>query len=302
MSQQRKSNRSLSRNSKAPVGSVQCIVCELFFISEHDKLVECDRCEKWVCLACSNLNPSQYDAIDDQLIWYCLSCRKPAIQAVRKDQSIEDRCNIFFEKIRDEFMSKLDKIETQVASLTSSQETLSSKLAACETKANPENHTGTNFIPKNAPPLNDDSIIKELQIREERKRNVIIYNLEEPATNLKEERKQVEEITTLCDDSLLKHTFKDVVRLGKKKEDKPRPLKFTLVSSDDKRIFFRNLKNLKDNVKFGSISVNHDLTNLEREQEKKLYEEAKKLTVDSQGEAKYKVRGPPWDRTIVKMK
>ena len=45
--------------------------------------------------------------------------------------------------------------------------------------------------------------------------------------------------------------------------------------------------------------VGNDLTPTERDRERKLYEEAKELQVNSQGKAQFRVRGPPWNRKIV---
>ena len=50
------------------------------------------------------------------------------------------------------------------------------------------------------------------------------------------------------------------------------------------------------------MSVQHDLTALEREQEKKLREEAKRLSDESNGKDLYHVRGPHWDKIIMKIR
>ncbi len=51
------------------------------------------------------------------------------------------------------------------------------------------------------------------------------------------------------------------------------------------------------------ISVHHDLTKNQREDEKKLREQAKKMeSEDESGEYNYRIRGTPWARRIVKMK
>ena len=44
------------------------------------------------------------------------------------------------------------------------------------------------------------------------------------------------------------------------------------------------------------------MTKEEREQNKKLLTEAKKLQDEDQGNWTYKVRGPPWDLKIVKLR
>ena len=119
----------------------------------------------------------------------------------------------------------------------------------------------------------DEAIIKEVQIRDERKYNAILFNVKELQTNLKEERKQydrnsVNDILDICDDTLGHDSFANLIRLGKKQEGKARPIKITFNTMDFKRQFFRNLGNLSSevNVDYKDASIQHDLTALEREQ------------------------------------
>ena len=58
-----------------------------------------------------------------------------------------------------------------------------------------------------------------------------------------------------------------------------------------------------DDDSFKSVRMSHDLTQQEREHSKNLYMEAKRRErEDPSGGCKYKVRGPPWDMRIVKIK
>ena len=58
---------------------------------------------------------------------------------------------------------------------------------------------------------------------------------------------------------------------------------------------------LKDMQKYQGINVSNDLTKTERGNEKRLWEEAKKMNEnDASGDFTYKVRGPPWARKLVK--
>ena len=289
-------------NSHSKSDSVECVVCSKYFVNKHDKLIECDRCEKWVCLPCSNLTSEQYDAIDDNLIWFCRHCRKPAIQAVKTDQSIEEKCNKFLAMFKSEINEKMSDIQKKVSSIESSQKSMENQLSVLNENDNPH-------LKSKGHTMGDEAIIKEVQIREERKCNAILYNVREPETNLKDERKTIDtnvvnEIIELCDEDIGKNSFTNLVRLGKKEPDRIRPIRITFNNTDVKRQFFRNLGNLKSekNENYKEVSVNHDLTVLEREKEKQLYEEAKQLNRESNGKEKYRVRGPPWDRIIIKLR
>ena len=71
-------------------------------------------------------------------------------------------------------------------------------------------------------------------------------------------------------------------------------------STESKRELFRNIKKLK-NEDLGNIRISNDLTKAERDQEKTLKEEAIRKSNSESGEFIYRVRGPPWNRKIVKL-
>ncbi|VDI66055.1 Hypothetical predicted protein [Mytilus galloprovincialis] len=101
--------------------------------------------------------------------------------------------------------------------------------------------------------------------------------------------------------------IKNVVRIGKREEnaEKPRPMKVTLENVDIKKKLMKNLTKLKavdKESKFGNISVTHDMTKTEREQNKaKLTEAKQKNENDKSGKHLYIVRGPPWARKIIRV-
>ena len=59
------------------------------------------------------------------------------------------------------------------------------------------------------------------------------------------------------------------------------------------------LKNADSVLK--EVQANHDLTKTQRENDKKLRDEAK-LKEEQSGEFYFKVRGPPWDRKIIQIR
>ena len=71
---------------------------------------------------------SQYDAIDDNLIWFCRNCRKPALHAINIYQSIEEKCNLFLELFRCEINEKMSKIEMKVTDIESNQTSMANQL------------------------------------------------------------------------------------------------------------------------------------------------------------------------------
>ena len=151
------------------------------------------------------------------------------------------------------------------------------------------------------------SVTAELKDREERKKNLILHNVPEPDTNVKTERIKADKefFLKMCNKTLgaeiKMEDIKRTERFGEKNQEKPRPLWFSLSSENAKRSVFSKLAKLQDS-EYDSISINHDMTKIEREQKNKLTEEAKQLEKsDKEGKFRYRVRGPPWDMKIVKI-
>ena len=148
----------------------------------------------------------------------------------------------------------------------------------------------------------------ESKDREKRLNNVIIFNLPESTSQLKTTRQQhdKENFLEMCTE--INNNFSDIDvtetrRLGEAKENAtgPRPVLITLTHIDKKRTLLRRFHHIRENDKFKNIKIYHDKTKQEREESKKLYEEAKRQeAADKSGEYLYRVRGPPWERKIRK--
>lgn len=77
-----------------------------------------------------------------------------------------------------------------------------------------------------------------------------------------------------------------------------------LVSFSDlecKKALFRNVGKLRDaEESYRKVSITHDMTVKEREENKILLDQAKSK-IDKTGRFKYVVKGPPWARKIHKV-
>jgi hypothetical protein len=148
---------------------------------------------------------------------------------------------------------------------------------------------------------------RETAEREERSKNIIIFG----ATESKKIRK---------DDCAIEDTrfvsgfldaigvgdisFAEVTRLGPKTENKCRPLRFKVDDLRKKKSIMDNLSQLKDaEPSFAEIGVRHDLTPAQRDELKKLIQEAKCGSSKSD-DFLFLVRskGPLWDPRIIKVK
>jgi DNA repair exonuclease SbcCD ATPase subunit len=149
---------------------------------------------------------------------------------------------------------------------------------------------------------------QEEKEKERRANNVIIYNLKEcmdPSFDVRQKQDKTRVLTVLRD--IIDKDFSEteihkMFRLGKAsgEENKPRPLLVQFVSKMTKNYLMQSLSYLKNSV-FKKLVISHDMTLKEREDCKKLVEEAKrKEAQDGSGEWIFRVRGPPGLMKIVR--
>ena len=108
----------------------------------------------------------------------------------------------------------------------------------------------------------------------------------------------------MCSQTLLLSVIPEVkmIRLGAKKSNHHRPLKVTFDDTWKKRTFLSNLYKLKNVKKFEKISVAHDMSLEDRDESKRLRNEAKDRNKELDStDYRFKVRGPPWAMKIVKV-
>ena len=148
--------------------------------------------------------------------------------------------------------------------------------------------------------------MSELQERKNRENNIVIYGVSEIESRSREERTQHDltqtvEILSNCKTTVEKEEIKKIIRLGKYDKDKKnRPILLTLQDSEKKGDIFKGAINLKDTEKWQNVRLANDLTRAERENERELLEIAKEKEKNCRQGCKYKVRGPPWARRVVK--
>ena len=97
----------------------------------------------------------------------------------------------------------------------------------------------------------------------------------------------------------------NVFRLGRNQDpDTPRPVMIQFASYTNKNLIMESLYTLKHaEQKFKGVVIAHDMTSTERDECKRLVSEANdKSDDDTSGEFMYRVRGPPGNLRIVKIK
>ena len=84
------------------------VVCK-----NSDKWIQCERCELWFCLICSDLTDKEHALFTSKKArahWYCQACESQAVKAVTTDQAIEEKCKEFL----GEFQLRLESCETRL--------------------------------------------------------------------------------------------------------------------------------------------------------------------------------------------
>lgn len=158
--------------------------------------------------------------------------------------------------------------------------------------------------------------VVELRDSTMREKNLIIHGIEESiaedaATRKAADTSVVKDLFGLVESDVTK--ISNVVRLGKRnkeevknKDSKPRPVKVALTEADEKHRIMKNLSRIREtpmDSPFRKMSVTHDMSKSEREMNRQKVLEAKAMNEqDKSGKIKYIVKGPPWERKIIKVK
>ena len=153
---------------------------------------------------------------------------------------------------------------------------------------------------------------KEVADRQSRERNIVVYGMPEPNTNLIKDRqkKDLETIDGIIQflnlgNVDLEVAFEKIIRLGarhKEYQQNPRPVLVTFTNFQAKKCFLRNSKLLNDSADevHKKISIANDMTKKDREKDLELVTQKKEKNSSEVGPWKYVIRGPPGDRKIVK--
>ena len=156
----------------------------------------------------------------------------------------------------------------------------------------------------------------ELREREARKVNVVVYGMEEPSNNVTQgwRRKEMdmEQIADMFNqlglELAVEEDIKFAARIGELKSDQhadPRPVKLAFRSVQLRESLLANTRRLP-RTDFARVSIVPDLTELQRNEDKELTEEAEKLTEElnpeDQKNWEFRCVGRKGERVIRKVK
>lgn len=320
-----------SNRRRAPAGSMAASVevricsgeCKSPISEDDDKVVGCSRCDKYYCTVCLDISDEVYEALArPDLFWFCPSCYRKAKACWESDAKFEEQCDKFMGTVE----KKLGALEKQVEEKFN---VCLDQMQKCSKEMPEKVKQSFAEAVKNSAPIqpvqttpNLTEIMKEAMDQqkkaaddqEARGKNIIIYNVEESTNNTADERitDDTQFFNSLCGDVLQLGSYESIkiVRIGAKTQadgtarDKPRPLKVTMGDCTDKVRLLKSLSKLRNaEERFKKISVTCDYSRDERDKIREKAKEAANMTEeDPSKNFVFRVRGPPWNLRIIKIK
>lgn len=220
---------------------VGCLNCEVRIETTRDTAVQCDGCKGSLHVACTGLSKDDYSRVTRY------KTRAIKIMCNKCNSNLDQLLNIkgIIKAETTKLLEKITELETKLADISLAK-----------------NNVSVNFSTSQF-----EDIITEVNERNIRKRNIIIFNLDEPSSNLnKEQRSQYEKsnITKLLSAVSTENTltYLGYHRLGKYalNNTRPRPLKVTLENENDVLKIIKNTNNIKQINDFKNVSISFDKT------------------------------------------
>lgn len=312
-----------SKSQKAGKSDTACGHCRKA-VTEQCYAMQCTFCSFWYHIECESIKMELYNNLCESnhagLHWYCRICNVKAsgvlaslVQLESNQQALQRKIQMVEAKQTEQDNKHAELVETQ-RRCDMKVNDVQERVNNLENRPVPKTPPNTQAIASEVAKNLQEDALKEMEDRKAREDNIIIYGLEELNSNIKEERYRadktnvqqfLEELRVDFDvDEIIK-----MLRLGKPESNpdgaqKVRPLLVTFTNSQVKKEIFKNVKDIRDlEEKFKNLSVSNDLTKKQREENRKLVAEAKQKEEEEGqgGRYKFKVKGPPWARKVVKI-
>ena len=315
-----------TRNSKAEIAqddlsTVTCKECENTLVVDVDDSVSCDRCEQVLCIDCSMLTKNDIDYLaqsQGNMFWYCTTCKDSAISAVRADKLVEEKCKEFLESFEKRLRKEAEHnikatCDKYMLTVTKRLEALEQKLDSTA-EARPSSPSATGTLQANE---REGQTIDCLQDRMSRKNNVVFFGVSEAEGSTREDKmaENKAKIVSIASEVGVQLKDEDILsfkRLGKmgqtrvvkdKEISLPRLLLVTLTEAAKAALMKNAYKLQFSTSEMKEIQIKHDMSKEDRQREYELRQEARQKQMDdSDQDFLYRVRGPNWDRRIVKIR
>jgi hypothetical protein len=283
-----------------------CLKCDKH-VKKNDSAVLCNMCEMWIHKDCAKLNDALFDHLVKQqkhvgsIYWSCVSCTSFSAKFHASLGRIDNRVKAVettVEKQSTDIAALQDKVKDMGEKLDNSKETDGKMRAEVQENA-------------------EIAVFSEMRDRENRRNNIVVHGLTEPDAKIKDKTnriaKDMEKIQDLFSKLEVTIEADDVVKYARRLGERPvgdagpRPLLIGFKSLDSKQTILDNTRKLseKEDV-WSNVSVISDLTKRQREEEKKMRQEADRLNAERSKEDEknwlWKVVGRRGERRLVKTK
>ena len=242
--------------------------------------IQCDFCSAWVHAACEGLSKDDYTRFNklisgtESIVYYCKL--NNCLTRVKKfifehSQSPSSTVVNSIESLSNSWQREHKALMDSVTALSKKMDNLCSKNSELQLKINNiEAPINSTVLP---PASSATNIVDELADRDRRKKNVIIYNLPEPAPD---DGGDSDTFATMCSSVYnCSCAITKSVRLGKKVINKHRPLLLSLENEVDKLLLLSRSYLLRQNDSYKDVFIAPDRTKFEREKHKRLLLELK---------------------------
>jgi hypothetical protein len=239
--------------------------------------------------------------------WFCNNCLSKTLNCIREAKSIEERCNEFIKKFEDQVNSRINKVEHNLdkyrSEIVEFKDEVIGEIQICNSIENPDMQIS------NPPSLSKaiSQATKEVQSRVERRNNMLVFNVPESESNMKDhvvidDTNIFLELCNIVEEGVQESDIGTMKRIGKKNQKRlikgeeqivSRQLLITLCYENVKHKVMKNAHILRKAADtFRMMSIKHDMTQEERDQDKNLRAEAKdKQEIDKSGNFLYLDRG-----------
>ena len=214
---------------------MSCIKCSIFIDQSVDKYVKCDGCSRIVHVGCSELNETELKCFSlrsgskRRMKYICVECEQGVHQIPKLVALLND--------MRDE----IRELNDRYAGLSVAQASVSS-----------------------VDVFATEEIISEINQRNERARNVMVYGaVEDGVSKANQTELDVALVGGLLGEAGVMDEVVAPLRLGKfdgTKRPRARPIKLRLSSSESVTILLRKFREIKTNPDYSHLSISPDRT------------------------------------------
>lgn len=277
------------------MNAINCPICKKSTAKNY--AIECCKCEKWFHIKCIGMTVTHLNNYERELKnndgkrWLCKICNDKAAKrlSIGTPDSKEASTTEKKEYTLADVMYKLNNIENKYADLLNrfnQQEKVNTELRS-EIDDLKRILTSKQDAAQTHVDEHPIDPIQEINEREYRKKNVIVFDAEERTDDAEADQKLVEQIIHLACPYVKMEELK-INRIGRTTTGKVRPLKIRFPSAADVKKVIQKVSDLKKIDTLSSMSYSYDRTPKQREQYRTIKMELLRRSED--GEVGLKIR------------